>query len=111
MELERDISIGPDKILLTVEKTFDRIIAKTKSKIWGIGIGLPGPVEFATGIPMSPPIMPGWDRYPVRKRLAEKYDVPVWVDNEVNLMALGEVGKKSDKKYSDLIYIKMICLS
>lgn len=107
VELERDISIGPDKILLTVEKTFDRIIAKTKSKIWGIGIGLPGPVEFATGIPMSPPIMPGWDRYPVRKRLAEKYDVPVWVDNEVNLMALGEVGKKSDKKYSDLIYIKM----
>lgn len=107
VEIENDIGIGPEKILLIVEKAFDRIIAKTKFKIWGIGIGLPGPVEFATGIPMSPPIMPGWDRYPVRSRLSEKYGVPVWVDNDVNLMALGEVGKKTEKKYKDLIYVKM----
>ena len=59
-------------------------------RIWGIGIGVPGPVEFRTGRPISPPIMPGWDGYPVRERLADRYDAPVWVDNDVNVLALGE---------------------
>ena len=55
-----------------------------------IGMGLPGPVEHATGRPISPPIMPGWDRYDVPGRLQREYAVPVLVDNDVNIMALGE---------------------
>ena len=103
-----EISLGPDQVLNQVESAFDAIIAKFKIKnIWGIGIGLPGPVEFAAGIPMSPPIMPGWDRYPVRKRLADKYKAPVWVDNDVNLMALGEHVTFPEKKSDELIYIKI----
>jgi len=107
IELEGDIGLGPENVLLKIETAFEKIIAKVKKDVWGIGIGLPGPVEFAAGIPMSPPIMPGWDRYPVRKRLSEKFGVPVWVDNDVNLMALGEVAKNQEKKYDELIYIKM----
>ena len=107
IELEGDISLGPESVLLNVEKTFDRIIAKTKVDIWGIGIGLPGPVEFASGIAISPPIMPGWDRYPVRDRLSKIYNVPVWVDNDVNLMALGTKVKNRHEKYHEFIYIKI----
>ena len=54
------------------------------------GSACPGPVEFGTGRPISPPIMPGWDGYPVRERLSARYDAPVWVDNDVNVLALGE---------------------
>ena len=56
----------------------------------GIGIGVPGPVEHATGRPRNPPIMPGWDGYPIPERFADRYRVPVLVDNDVNIMALGE---------------------
>ena len=59
-------------------------------ELWGIGIGVPGPVEFESGRPISPPIMPGWDGYPVRERFAH-HGVPVWVDNDANVMALGEL--------------------
>ena len=52
--------------------------------------GSPGPVDFSTGRLVAPPIMPGWDGYSVRSWLRERYDAPVWVDNDVNLMALGE---------------------
>ncbi|MDF5756437.1 ROK family protein [Spongiactinospora sp. TRM90649] len=55
-----------------------------------IGIGVPGPVEFATGRPTNPPIMPGWNEYPVPEFFAGRYDVTVLVDNDVNVMALGE---------------------
>lgn len=103
-----EISLGPEQVLTQVEGAFDAIVAELKIKnIWGIGIGLPGPVEFAAGIPMSPPIMPGWDRYPVRARFADKYDAPVWVDNDVNLMALGEQASFPEKKSDELIYIKI----
>jgi glucokinase-like ROK family protein len=107
VHVEFDIAKGPEKALETVEFAFDKILAHEDHKVWGIGIGLPGPVEFATGLPMSPPIMPGWDKYPVRARLMEKYQVPVWVDNDVNVMALGELAKSNDAKLKELIYIKL----
>lgn len=74
--------------------------------IAGIGVGLPGPVEHATGRPTSPPIMPGWDGFDVVGTLRDRFDAPVFVDNDANLMALGEhalVWPTVD----DLIYVKV----
>ena len=58
--------------------------------VCGIGLGVPGPVEFETGRVRQPPIMPGWDDYPIVDHLRRFHDVPVLVDNDANLMALGE---------------------
>ena len=89
-----NIDAGPDVCLERAEALFDKILDADDAErgpVWGIGIGVPGPVEFATGRPISPPIMPGWDGYPIRERLEARYGAPVWVDNEVNMMALGEL--------------------
>jgi glucokinase-like ROK family protein len=105
-----DIADGPEKVLGRVEVLLDKMIAKrgrNAPPIWGIGIGVPGPVEFATGRPVAPPIMPGWDGYPIRERLAKKYDAPVWVDNDVNLMALGELRSGLAQGESDVVFIKV----
>jgi predicted NBD/HSP70 family sugar kinase len=51
--------------------------------------------------------MPGWDGYPVRARLAQRYDVPVWVDNDVNLMALGELRVGAAQNQQDVIFVKI----
>ena len=88
-----DVSAGPERCLSRVEELFDQLTAATRDlpgRLWGVGIGVPGPVEFRSGRPVSPPIMPGWDRYPVRERFAQRYGAPVWVDNDVNILALGE---------------------
>jgi glucokinase-like ROK family protein len=93
-EVPMDVASGPEACLGQLELLFDELLSQgegLRPPLWGIGVGLPGPVEFATGRPIAPPIMPGWDGYPVRERLRERYDVPVWVDNEVNVMALGEL--------------------
>ncbi|THA28367.1 ROK family protein [Streptomyces sp. A1277] len=56
----------------------------------GAGIGVPGPVRFPEGVPVAPPIMPGWDGFPVREALSQELGCPVTVDNDANLMAMGE---------------------
>jgi predicted NBD/HSP70 family sugar kinase len=94
-QTRREIAIaeGPDVVLSWLETAFDRLLAdigRTPAAVRGVGVGLPGPVEFATGQPVNPPIMPGWDRYPVGRRLADRYGVPALVDNDVNIMAIGE---------------------
>ena len=63
---------------------------RDRTELRGVGIGLPGPVEFATGRPVTPPIMPGWNLHAVGQRLAERFGVPALVDNDVNIMAVGE---------------------
>ena len=88
-----DISLGPTVVLDRVIE----LIQQARSEagmldvpLAGIGIGVPGPVEHATGRPTSPPIMPGWDGYDVPGHIRLTLDAPVLVDNDVNVMAIGE---------------------
>ena len=70
-----DIAAGPEVILGRVEDLFGelrRTVRGGHESIWGIGVGVPGPVEFRSGRPISPPIMPGWDGFPIRQRFAER---------------------------------------
>jgi predicted NBD/HSP70 family sugar kinase len=91
--LELEIDGDPEKVLAKVDARFARL---RKGQPWasrpvrGIGVGVPAPVAFATGQPVSPPIMPAWDGFRVGDWFAERYRVPVLVDNDVNIMALGE---------------------
>ncbi|GAA0248356.1 ROK family protein [Cryptosporangium japonicum] len=102
-----DVADGPDAVLGHAEAVVDRILPDRRA-VWGIGVGVPGPVEFATGLPVAPPIMPGWDGYPVRDRFARHYDAPTWVDNEVNLLALGEVRTNPAAAAArDLVFVKI----
>ncbi|WP_423918767.1 ROK family protein [Frigoribacterium sp. 2-23] len=88
-----DIADGPDRVLGHLVEQADTMLAdlgRTRSDLIGIGIGLPGPVQFSTGRPVNPPIMPGWDGFDVPGWVRRHLDVPVLVDNDVNIMALGE---------------------
>jgi glucokinase-like ROK family protein len=105
-----DVASGPDVVLGRVEMLFDKLLAgraPDDPPVWAVGIGVPGPVEFAVGKPIAPPIMPGWDGYPVRDRLAERYRVPAWVDNDVNLMALGELRRGLAQGQCDVVFVKI----
>ena len=91
-----------------VDQLFQECVAEAGGdrSLWGIGIGVPGPVEFESGRPVSPPIMPGWDGYPLRERFADR-GVPVWVDNDVNVMALGELTAGCGRGVDDFVFVKI----
>lgn len=106
-EQELAIAQGPQTVLDAVLETGARLLTeagKSGDDLIGIGVGLPGPVEFATGRPTSPPIMPGWDNYDVPAHLRATYDVPILVDNDVNIMALGE----HDVVYPDVAHMMFV---
>jgi glucokinase-like ROK family protein len=77
-------------------------------KLNGIGIGVPGPVDFSAGTLVSPPIMPGWDRYPIIQTVQQWFpSANVVVDNDVNVMALGEIYQGVGKGVDNLIFVKI----
>lgn len=77
------------------------------TRLDAIGIGLPGPVSFREGIPVSPPIMVGWNRFPVRDTLARAHGCPVVVDNDVNVMSLGEQHSGVARSVDHLLFVKI----
>ena len=88
------IADGPNPVLDWVASQFQAMLAgigREPADVCGIGVGVPGPVEFDVGRVRKPPIMPGWDDYPIIEHLQHlSPDGPVLVDNDANLMALGE---------------------
>jgi glucokinase-like ROK family protein len=105
-----DVAKGPEQVLGRVEELFGELHRTTRTipgPVWGVGLGVPGPVEFASGRPISPPIMPGWDGYPIRERFAARFDAPVWVDNDVNVLALGEWRSGIAQGHDNVVVIKI----
>jgi predicted NBD/HSP70 family sugar kinase len=102
-----DIAAGPDEVLSEVERRFDELLADETGdgSVWGVGISLPGPVEFATGTVVEPPIMTGWNGTRVPDRLADHFRATVFVDNDVNAMALGEQ-RTCYPGVGDLLFVK-----
>jgi glucokinase-like ROK family protein len=103
-----DIRSGPKVILHRVNE----LLAKARTdgafeRLDAVGIGVPGPVSFRDGVPVSPPIMPGWDRYPVRESLAREHGCPAVVDNDVNIMAIGERHGGVAHSVDDFLFVKI----
>jgi predicted NBD/HSP70 family sugar kinase len=106
---EIDIDRGPVDVLSWIDVAFRDLleeIDRPMSEVRGVGIGLPGPVDFAHGMAVNPPIMAGWHMFGVAEHFRALYDVPVLVDNDVNIMALGEYWVM-DPKVRDFIFIKV----
>ena len=106
---EIDINGGPDVVLAWLEETFDGLIAEIRrspGEVRGIGIGVPGPVDYAHGVAVNPPIMAGWHLHPIKDRFASRYGAPVLVDNDVNIMALGEYWVM-EPKVDDFVFVKV----
>jgi predicted NBD/HSP70 family sugar kinase len=88
-----DIAEGPERVLGAIHERFGELLldaARAPADVRGIGIGVPGPVAHSTGEPVNPPLMPGWDGFSIPGWFARRYDAPVLVDNDVNVMAMGE---------------------
>ncbi len=104
------IEAGPNVCLGRVDELFgccSRTTPGVPGRLWGIGIGVPGPVEFRTGRRSRRRSCPAGTAIPIRERFAERYRAPVWVDNDVNVLALGEWRSGVAAGHDDVVVIKV----
>ncbi|MCI1020450.1 ROK family protein [Microbacterium sp. C5A9] len=104
-----DIAKGPEETLDEAMSMVDGLLAQdaeSAAPVWAVTVGVPGPVDFATGRPVAPPIMPGWNGFDVRSRFEDRYGAPTWVDNDVNILAFSERERRENDSI-DLIYCKI----
>lgn len=76
-------------------------------EVISIGIGVPGPVVAEAGAVSAPPIMPGWDDYPIRDHLQNLWQCPVTLGNDADFGALGEWAYGAGRGEHNLAYIKV----
>ncbi len=106
-----DLAAGPNVVLDQLADDFMRMVAGrnlAKLPIRAVVVGLPSPVDFGRGVCVRPPIMPDWDEFPVSTYLQHRLraPIPVLVDNDANLMALGEARMRPATQ-SPLIFAKI----
>jgi predicted NBD/HSP70 family sugar kinase len=106
---ELRIEVAPDETLRMLAKRLGELLARAGrgiSEVVGVGVGIPAPVRFATQRPNNPPLMPSWHDFPVGETLRSLLGVPVFVDNDANLMGLGETRERYPDAPS-LLFVKI----
>ena len=103
-----DVREGPAVVLERVELLIRKLlVGSAPEDLAAIGVGVPAPVSFKEGVPVSPPLMPGWNRYPLRDEIARRHGCAVTVDNDVNIMATGERWGGVAKGMDNFLFVKV----
>lgn len=110
IEIPFTIEQGPQSGLQILDTQYRELLSRANLKpddILAVGIGVPGPVNASAGVVSVPPIMPGWDNYPVHSYLEDIWHCPVSLNNDAELGALGEWAYGAGRREQHLAYIKV----
>ncbi len=88
--VEVHIEDGPLVVLDRIRDSLVGLLAAHDAVLEGVGVSVPGPIDPETRRPSEPPIMPGWDAFPIAEHMQETFPVPVSVANDADAMAFGE---------------------
>ncbi len=84
---------SPNTVTSSIITLLSRLLddcALAPDDLLGIGVGIPGLTDSATGIVSFAPHLPGWNDVPLSQWLADEFEVPIWLDNDCHLQALAE---------------------
>jgi glucokinase-like ROK family protein len=104
--IERGPDVGLQQVLAVVDATIQKAGCHFEH-VRAVAVGVPGPVVASEGMVSAPPIMPGWDAFPIRARLEAMWGKPTTLDNDADLGALGEWTFGAGQGANDLAYIKV----
>src|SRR5215216_6442870 len=106
-----DVKLKPESVFGRCSELLVDMIQRqgaTPDQILGIGVGVPGPVDFARGVLVAPPLMPEWENFPIRDFFKKTFKSTfVVVDNDVNIMALGEQRTGDGTGVDHFIFVKI----
>jgi predicted NBD/HSP70 family sugar kinase len=108
--MELDVDDAAKGSLDAAAAMVDEVLAEAgmdRQRVIGAGVGLPGPIDSRTGAVGSSVILPDWVGLKPAEELERRLGVPVTVDNDANLGALGEVSFGAARGLADVLYVKV----
>jgi glucokinase-like ROK family protein len=109
-EMPFDVSQGPEPCLAEIDSCLRDFLAQsvlTLADLKAVGVGVPGPVVVEKGSVIAPPIMPGWDRFPIQQHLEKQWKCPITLNNDAELGALGEWAYGAGRAECYLLFVKV----
>jgi len=103
--LPTEVEIGAPAIVENISRAIEEILGENQVELVSIGIGCPSPLDIEKGLVMSPSNLQDWDNFPIVQLFAERFNVPVALDNDANTAALGEYVYGAGRGYQNIIYI------
>lgn len=107
----RSISTAPSA---TADTTLQRIVRAVSalvetvgidaSRVLGVGVAAPGPIDVEAGVVLNPPLLPKWRNVPVRDELAGRLDLPVLLEKDVTAAAVAELWMDTAGERTDMIF-------
>jgi glucokinase-like ROK family protein len=106
-----DVRGGPTLLLSDVRRRILDMLRRRglqPEQVLAVGVGVPGPVDFARATLVAPPLMPAWKNFPIRDFFHHLFpNALVSVDNDVNIMALGEVRVGAGVGVDNFLFVKV----
>ncbi|MCL6517697.1 ROK family protein [Alicyclobacillus sp.] len=96
---------GPEAVMARMEALIREMMERAPERVAAVGIGSPGPLDLKTGVVLSPPNLPGWDRVPLRDRMRAAVGLPVYLDNDANAAALAEFRSGAGAGADRMVYV------
>jgi glucokinase-like ROK family protein len=110
IDLEFSVEQGPMQGLSLIDKELRELLSRAEidlEDVSAIGVGVPGPVVAEKGTVSDPPVMPGWDNFPIRDHLETLWGCPISLNNDAEMGALGEWAYGAGRGEQHLAYIKV----
>lgn len=95
-----------DQVLLGIDGLF-RKAGRDASKLFAVGISAPGTTDVTTGRVIGARNLPGWTNVPLRDLVQARFNVPVQVDNDANMAALGERWQGVARAVNDFVFVAL----
>jgi glucokinase len=98
---------GPDVVVSQIKKGITELLLKNDKEIAGVGIGCAGTVNQEKGIVENPPNLPKWDKVPLGRLIKRAFGYDVFLDNDANAAAIGEMHFGSGKSLKSFIMVTL----
>jgi predicted NBD/HSP70 family sugar kinase len=108
--LDLDVDADPEAALDAAASLVNRLLGEadvSAGRVLGVGMGLPAPIDRASGTVGASSILPAWTGVRPGEALSQRLGLPVRLENDANLGALSEFTYGAGRTVSDLVYVKV----
>jgi predicted NBD/HSP70 family sugar kinase len=107
-DLTQPVSALSDRLITLFRWILD--MQQDAGELWGISISVPGAVADGAETffqQSTPPVLPGWESFPIVEKLVEAFDAPVWLRSSVETMTVGEFHAGAGAGHRTMLFVKV----